>query len=80
MNKGIEETENDPLEIDKVSAFIVEVVNSSTQTESQTERIEIIVRVAENYQEIEGISVEMINEKLKRLHKPTDLLVICCAS
>lgn len=67
MNKGIEETEKDSLETDKVSfvAFIVEVVNCSAQTESRTERIKIIVRAAEKYLEIEGISLEMINEKLK---------------
>jgi len=46
-------------------AFMVEVVNCSAQTESRTERIKIIVRAAEKYLEIEGISVEMVNEKLK---------------
>lgn len=67
MNKSIVETEKDPMGIDKMSfvAFIAEVVNCSAQTESRTERIKIIVRAAEKYLEIEGINVEMINEKLK---------------
>lgn len=67
MNKCKGKTEKDPVEIDKVSfvAFIVEVVNCSAQTESRTERIKIIVRAAEKYLELEGINVEMINEKLK---------------
>lgn len=45
--------------------FIAEVVNCSAQTESRTERIRIIIKAAEKYLEIEGISVEMISEKLK---------------
>ncbi len=45
--------------------FMAEVVNCSAQTESWTERIRIIIKAAEKYLEIEGISVDMINEKLK---------------
>lgn len=45
--------------------FIAEVVNCSAQTESRTERIKIIIKAAKNYLEFEGISVEMISEKLK---------------
>ncbi len=44
---------------------MAEVVNCSAQTESRTERIRIIIKAAEKYLEIEGISVDMINEKLK---------------
>jgi hypothetical protein len=45
--------------------FIVEVVNCSAQTESRTERTRIILRAAEKYLNIVGITVERINEKLK---------------
>ncbi len=45
--------------------FMAEVVNCSAQTESRTERIRIIIKAAEKYLEIKGISVDMINEKLK---------------
>ncbi len=45
--------------------FMAEVVNCSAQTESRTERIRIIIKAAEKYLEIEGISVDMINVKLK---------------
>jgi len=45
--------------------FIAEVVNCSAQTEKRTERIRIIIKASEKYLEIEDISVEMINEKLK---------------
>ncbi len=45
--------------------FMAEVVNCSAQTESRTERIRIIIKAAEKYLEIECISVDMINEKLK---------------
>lgn len=45
--------------------FIAEVVNCSARTESRTERIRRIIKAAEKYLEIEGISVEMISEKLK---------------
>jgi hypothetical protein len=45
--------------------FIVEVVNCSAQTESRTERTRIILRAAEKYLNIVGITVEQINEKLK---------------
>lgn len=53
--------------IDKVSfvTFIVEVVNCSAQTESRTERIKIIIRAAGKYLDLEDITVDMINERLK---------------
>lgn len=66
-NKCQIEKEKNVLEVEKVSfiAFIAEVINCSAQTDSRTERIKIIAKVAEKYLEIEGISVEMINERLK---------------
>ncbi len=42
--------------------FMAEVVNCSAQTESRTERIRIIIKAAEKYLEIEGISVDMITD------------------
>lgn len=53
--------------IDKMSfiAFMAEVVNCSAQTESRTERIRIILRAAGKYLDVEGVTVEQVNEKLK---------------
>lgn len=44
--------------------FIAEVVNCSAQTESRTERIKIIIRAADKYLSIDGVTVEQVNEKL----------------
>lgn len=43
--------------------FIAEVVNCSAQTDSRTERIKIIIRAADKYLKIGGITIEQINEK-----------------
>lgn len=67
MDKVQETTKESIRVYDKVTfvTFMAEVVNFSAQTESQTERIKIIIKAAEKYLEIEGISMEMINDKLK---------------
>lgn len=55
------------MSFDKVSfvTFIAEVVNCSAQTESRTERIKIIIRAAGKYLELEDVTVEIINDRLK---------------
>lgn len=64
--KAIESKENE-VSFDKVSfvTFIAEVVNCSPQTESRTERIKIIIRAAGKYLELEDVTVEIINDRLK---------------
>ncbi len=37
----------------------------SAQTESRTERIKIIIRAAEKYLELEDVTVDLINDRLK---------------
>ncbi len=55
------------MSVDKVwfVTFIAEVVNCSAQTESRTERIKIIIRAAEKYLELEDVTVDLINDRLK---------------
>lgn len=62
-----EQNKDNEVCIDKVSfvTFIAEVVNCSAQTESRTERIKIIIRAASKYLELEGVTVDMINDRLK---------------
>ena len=76
MNKNHEWTRNvlvqrkvneDKLEVGKMEfvSFMAEVINCSAQTESRTERIKIIIRAAEKYLNVDGVTVEKINDKLK---------------
>lgn len=53
--------------VDKIAfvSFLAEVVNCSVQPESRTERIKIIITAAEKYLDVEGVTVEQINDKLK---------------
>ncbi len=62
-----EQSKENKVSVDKVSfvTFIAEVVNCSAQTESRTERIKIIIRAAEKYLELEDVTVDMINDRLK---------------
>lgn len=46
-------------------SFMAEVVNCSAQTESRTERIKIIIRAAERYLYVTGVTLEKINDMLK---------------
>lgn len=46
-------------------SFMAEVVNCSAQTESRTERIKIIIRAAERYLKVAGVTLERINDMLK---------------
>lgn len=45
--------------------FLAEVINCAAQTESRTERIKIIIKAAEKHLQIEGVTLEQVNEKLK---------------
>lgn len=76
VNKNHEWTRNvlvqrkvneDKLEVGKMEfvSFMAEVINCSAQTESRTERIKIIIRAAEKYLNVDGVTVEKINDKLK---------------
>lgn len=62
-----EQSKESEVIVDKVSfvVFIAEVVNCSAQTESRTERIKIIIRVAEKYLELEDVmqEVELLMDK-----------------
>lgn len=55
------------LKVGKVEfmTFLAEVINCAAQTESRTERIKIIIKAAEKHLQIEGITLEQVNEKLK---------------
>lgn len=57
----------DFLKIGKVEfmTFLAEVINCAAQTESRTERIKIIIKAAEKHLQIEGVTLEQVNEKLK---------------
>lgn len=45
--------------------FLAEVINFAAQTESRTERIKIIIKATEKHLQIEGITLEQVNVKLK---------------
>lgn len=45
-------------------SFMVEVINCSAQTERKTGKIEIIVKAAEKYLGIKGLSFEVVEEIL----------------
>jgi len=59
-------TNEDKLVIGKMEfvSFMVEVINCSAQTESRTERMKIIIRAAEKYLNVAGVTSEKINETL----------------
>ncbi|CAJ1084286.1 uncharacterized protein LOC113119923 [Xyrichtys novacula] len=44
--------------------FMVEVINCSAQTNSKTEKIKIIIKAAEKYLDIKGLSCEKVQETL----------------
>lgn len=46
-------------------SFMAEVVSCSAQTDSRAERIKNIIKAAEKYLNVEGVTIEQINEKLK---------------
>jgi len=46
-------------------SFMAEVINCSAQSESRTERIKIIIRAAERYLNVGGVTLENVNDMLK---------------
>lgn len=60
-------TNEEKLEIGKIEfvSFVAEVINCSAQSESRTERIKIIIRAAERYLDVAGVTLEKINDMLK---------------